>query len=45
MKGLKDYRCPGCGVLLFRFNELRGIVEVRCRRCKRLVTYVSYPEI
>lgn len=32
---LEEYRC-NCGKLLFKGHELRGEVEIKCRRCTKI---------
>jgi DNA-directed RNA polymerase subunit RPC12/RpoP len=34
----KEHRCPDCGQLLFK-GKFSGHLEIKCRRCKKLVIY------
>jgi|GEM_PF-5446131 len=34
---LNDYRCD-CGKLLFKGSELRGKIEIKCKRCGKIRT-------
>jgi phage FluMu protein Com len=39
MQDMQDFRCT-CGALLFKadLNALRGRLEIKCRRCGRLIS-------
>jgi uncharacterized Zn finger protein (UPF0148 family) len=37
---MKDYRCPACGRLLFRYDVLAGNVQAFCKSCQRNRTLV-----
>jgi len=35
LPSLQEYRC-GCGKLLFKGLVLKGVVEVKCKRCQSI---------
>lgn len=37
----RDYRCTSCARLLLRGCVFQGFVELKCRRCKKLVSWGS----
>ena len=38
--GMKDYRCPNCGKVLFK-AEGNGLVQILCRRCGNTIRSVT----
>lgn len=36
---MRDYRCPGCGRLLFKADVAVGTVQIPCKDCRRLRTF------
>ena len=35
----QDYRCTGCGKLLLKGCVFQGIVELKCKRCKKVTSW------
>ena len=33
---MKEFRCPYCNKLLFRYKEVT-IIEIKCDRCKKIL--------
>lgn len=33
---LKEYRCPDCGKLLFKGDIHVAVIEIKCKRCKKI---------
>jgi phage FluMu protein Com len=40
-----EYRCAQCNSLLFRAENLRGHIAVKCLKCKRIATFTAGPDI
>lgn len=38
---IREYRCDGCSKLLFKGLLVDSAVEVKCRRCNRLVSFAG----
>jgi len=37
---LKEYRCA-CGKLLFKGSLFRGTVEIKCRHCREIASFLG----
>jgi phage FluMu protein Com len=35
-ESLKEYRCCGCNKLFFKGNLHNAVIEIKCKRCKKM---------
>jgi phage FluMu protein Com len=39
---VKEIRCPQCGKLLFKAENLGSVIEIQCPRCNTLVRWPAW---
>lgn len=42
--GEGQLRCPECGAMLGKGNYPKGGIEIKCRRCKRIIRFKKIGE-